>query len=468
MSVPRLRKLRRYEGEDVISGREYQRRLRQQFELLNPRPKWAQQAMEQRSRKRRHSPSAAEGSDSDVSDGDLSTQPLANLLRNNTFLTRPLKHTSNKRPKLRPEVIPIERMKDISPTQTSAITSISLHPTMPLVLSGGPSSTLHLHHLQPHPIPPDPANPVITSLHLKSTTLSAMAFSPPVSEDPTDMPKIYLSSRRRYFHVWDLTSGQIQKITRIHGHSSSQKTTEVLKPSPCGRYIALLGSSKKYGGVVNILDAHTSLWVAQATQESGKGVADFAWWGDGEGLTIIGKGGEAAEYSMSGRRVIGRWQDEGAVGVTTISMSASSRHSSSARRDSMIIGPDKYIAVGSTSGIVNIYERSQLLQPSSTVATTSYPKPLKVLDHLTTPISNIAFSPCTQLMAISSRWKRDALRLVHLPSATVYRNWPTSKTPLGRISAVTLGEYEVNDGLKRLVLLTGNEQGTLRGWEIGE
>ena len=219
---------------------------------------------------------------------------------------------------------------------------------------------------------------------------------------------------------------------------------------------------------MNILDAQTSLWIAQATQESGKGVADFVWWGDGEGLTIIGKGGEAAEYSMSERRVIGRWQDEGAVGVTTIAISDTSRQTSSSTKNSIAIGPDKYIAVGSTSGIVNIYERSQLLQASSTTTTTSYPKPLKVLDHLTTPISNIAFSPCSQLLAISSRWKRDALRLVHLPSATVYRNWPTSKTPLGRISAVTLGEYEVDAGLKRLVLLTGNEQGVLRGWEIGE
>lgn len=31
---------------------------------------------------------------------------------------------------------------------------------------------------------------------------------------------------------------------------------------------------------------------------------------------------------------------------------------------------------------------------------------------------------------MASRMKRDALRLVHVPSLSVYANWPTSRTPL--------------------------------------
>jgi len=50
-----------------------------------------------------------------------------------------------------------------------------------------------------------------------------------------------------------------------------------------------------------------------------------------------------------------------------------------------------------------------------------------------------------------------------LPTCTVYRNWPTSQTPLGRISAVALGE--VNG---ELTLIVGNEAGKIRGWEIRE
>lgn len=264
---------------------------------------------------------------------------------------------------------------------------------------------------------------------------------------------------------------------------------ETLKPSPCGGYIALLGSSKKNGGVVNILDAVTTFWIAQASVESGKGVADFCWWGDGEGMTIVGRGGEAAEYSMAERKVIGRWQDEGAVGVTTIAISGSGavdQTRSKTKGKDVHIGPDRYIAIGSTSGIVNIYARTALSaaiamasSTSNTTTTPAHPTPLKSLTNLTTPISNLAFSPDAQLLVISSRWKRDALRLVHLPSATVYRNWPTAKTPLGRVSAVAVGEVEVGGGIggkdvggggegrKKCVLFVGNEAGVMRGWEVG-
>jgi hypothetical protein len=63
---------------------------------------------------------------------------------------------------------------------------------------------------------------------------------------------------------------------------------------------------------------------------------------------------------------------------------------------------------------------------------------------------------------MGSKWKIDALRLVHLPSCTVYSNWPTGKTPLGRVSAVAFGE----DAEEGLCLVVGNDKGALRGFEI--
>jgi U3 small nucleolar RNA-associated protein 18 len=63
------------------------------------------------------------------------------------------------------------------------------------------------------------------------------------------------------------------------------------------------------------------------------------------------------------------------------------------------------------------------------------------------------------MLVIASRWKRDALRLVHLPSCSVYRNWPTDKTPLGRVASVAVSP----DGM---YLAVGNEQGMIKLWEI--
>ncbi|KKY28375.1 putative small nucleolar ribonucleoprotein complex subunit [Diplodia seriata] len=479
-SVPRLRKLRKTEDEDLINGKEYARRLRRQFERLYPTPDWAVSATRRPSKKRKmpehETLSADEGvssdDDMDVDDVDLSAQPLAKLLKDADSLTRRDTTGTAKRRKLRPEVLDIQRTKDISGMQPSAITSLSFHPTLPLLLSSGPSSTLYLHHVQP--IPPN-SNPLLTSLHIKGTPLTTTAFHP----SPSDS-RIFLSARRRYFHVWNLATGTVEKVTRVYGHQQEQRTMERFALSPNGRYMALLGSARKGGGYINILDARTLQWQSQARIESRGGIADFAWWADGNGLTIAGKNGEVSEWDAVAQRLRARWVDEGAVGTSVVALGGRSG------RDDWL-GGDRWVAVGSSSGIVNIYDRRAWL-PANRKPTDHHndpanggvpaaPSPVKVLDQLTTPISHLRFSPDGQLLAMASRWKKDALRLVHLPSCTVYRNWPTNATPLGRITAVAFGdaaavstvteEHEGRDDVgAELLLAVANEQGKIRMWEI--
>lgn len=50
--------------------------------------------------------------------------------------------------------------------------------------------------------------------------------------------------------------------------------------------------------------------------------------------------------------------------------------------------------------------------------------------------------------------------LVHLPSCTVYKNWPTSKTPLGKVTAVAWAGKETG------MVAIGNEAGNVRLFEI--
>ena len=95
-------------------------------------------------------------------------------------------------------------------------------------------------------------------------------------------------------------------------------------------------------------------------------------------------------------------------------------------------------------------------------------KALKAIGNLTTSISCIKFNHDSQLVALASTSNKDALKLVsptsplrpvflhcrrliavfslnrvdircaqvHLPSATVYSNWPTQQTPLHHVTAV--------------------------------
>jgi U3 small nucleolar RNA-associated protein 18 len=244
---------------------------------------------------------------------------------------------------------------------------------------------------------------------------------------------------------------------------------EFFSLSPNGKYMALRGSSRKGGGVINILDARTLQWATQVRVESRGGIADFAWWGDGSGLSIAGKNGEITEWSVE-EGIIARWTDEGAVGTTVIALGGKSGREG-------WLGGDRWVAIGSSSGVVNVYDRRAWSEADASTdgarkvsnsGIPKAPKPLRDLQNLTTPISHLEFTADGQVLAMASRWKNNAMRLVHLPSATVFKNWPTEKTPLGRITAVAWGrpsEEEEREG-SLAQLAVANEAGHIRMWEI--
>ena len=162
-----------------------------------------------------------------------------------------------------------------------------------------------------------------------------------------------------------------------------------------------------------------------------------------------------------------RWADEGAVGTSVLCLGG---------RSDDAVGGDRWAVVGSSSGIVNVYDRRAWSDDAGEKTRENggvppLPKPTKMLDQLTTTITHLEISQEGQLLLMASRWKRDALRLVHLPSCTVYRNWPTGSTPLGRVSAVAwgrpdvLGKNAAKEGVVS-VLFVGNESGKVRIWEV--
>lgn len=117
-SVPRLRKLRETEQDDVVGGEEYIRRLRKQYERLYPMPEWAVQATGKSKTKRRRTLDDGEseevGSDMDVDDeNDLSTQPLARLLKDADILSRNSSHSAKRR-KLQPGTVNIQKLRDVA------------------------------------------------------------------------------------------------------------------------------------------------------------------------------------------------------------------------------------------------------------------------------------------------------------------------------------------------------------------
>ncbi|KIH87242.1 U3 small nucleolar RNA-associated protein 18 [Sporothrix brasiliensis 5110] len=514
-----LRKLRRTEGEDMVNGTVYAARLRQQYLRLNPQPGWAVEAdnarlerlqlrsggkkkekrekKEKKSKKkarRRSSAAAAAGdndlsdevrnsdsdsnldaasdtsSDSDSSDDEASYEllgsalPLDALLRSTSAMASASqmlfakggKGGVDRARRLRPEVIDIQKTRDIPTPHAGPVGSLSFHPAYNVLLSSSTSCMLHLHQIAPgaHPTP----NPLLTSVRVRRTPVRRSDFLLDPSSASTDAHQIVFAGRRRFFHTWDLATGKVQTIHRVQGHALEHRSMERFRLSPAGTHMALVATDRKRGGIVNVLDVQTMQWVAQARHESVGGVADLQWWRDGSGMTILGRDGSVGEWSLEARRFVGVWRDDGSTGGTVLALGGGQVAGQTG--GPAMLGGDRWVAIGSKTGITNLYDRAQLVETNGAATTVvATPTPLRVLEQLVTPITSISFTPDGQLMAFASKHKQDALRLVHLPSATVYRNWPTSKTPLGRITAVAFSRD--ND-----FLAVGNDAGKTRLWEI--
>ena len=124
--------------------------------------------------------------------------------------------------------------------------------------------------------------------------------------------------------------------------------------------------------------------------------------------------GDVCVWDLETKLCKNRFKDEGCIKGSRISIS-----------------PDyEFIAIGSSSGIVNLYKTDSVLANQD-------PKPEKSIMNLTTSITTIEFHPSSKMLAIASKDLKDSMRLFHIPSKRVIQNWPTGKTPLGYVSAVS-------------------------------
>jgi U3 small nucleolar RNA-associated protein 18 len=121
-SHQRLRKLRVAESEDIISGKEYIRRLRRQFTQLHPVPGWVEQAT-QKQRDEDSDSDRGDGMDTDDDDEISPMQPLAKLLQGATDLTK-LEDTRGGKRRLRQEMLDIHRLKDVGRDQPVSCPSL--------------------------------------------------------------------------------------------------------------------------------------------------------------------------------------------------------------------------------------------------------------------------------------------------------------------------------------------------------
>lgn len=428
LTSDKLKKLRKTPQDSVISGKSYIIRLRSQFEKIYPRPQWIEDI-------ENNSDDEKDLSDEDKVDDEEgqvgSTTALLNILSSTE------KFINTKQLKLiAANKISITRLKDANYKRIgkSGIQTIDFHPNYPILLTGGFDKTIRIYQID------GKSNNFITSYFLKNCPIMEASFYPQLSGDDTKTSNlIYASGRRRYMNKINLSTGEIEKISRLYGHEQTQKSFEYFKISPQGKYIGLTGNN----GWCNLLNAQTGHWVYGFKIEGT--IVDFAFANDESFIMIVNSAGEVWEFALEGKitsktpnKIIRRWYDDGGVGITKLQIGGKN---------------NRWVAIGNNNGIVNIYDRS-VFAPETT-----HPKPIKTVENLITSISSLVFNPDGQLLCIASRAKRDALRLVHLPSGSVYSNWPTSGTPLGKVTSIA---FSPNNEM----LAIGNQTGKVTLWRL--
>lgn len=414
LDLVRSKGLRVATTETALSGASYVARLRSQYEKIYPRPEWAV------ARGKSEEPvrdTFAEAEEEDLLVG-TNTDGLAAILKSTTTFT---KSTTAHLP---PGRLAILRLKDanIARRARSGIHALAFHPLHPLLLTGGFDRTLRIYHID------GKVNRFVSLVHFRNMPVTSCLF---VSGE--ESTSVYASGRRKYMHRWDISSGEVEKILRMYGQDKFQPMYDYFKLSPMGTAIALRGSS----GWVNSVSATTGQFV-KGYKVDGY-VVDFAYAHDESTLIVANHSGTIWEFdlSSSSTKVTRKWADTSAVAVTRIALG----------------GPgDRWLAVGTKSGMVNLFDRLSCNGSDS-------PKPFKEISNIVTEITDLKFSPDGQILCMSSLQKKDALKLVHLPLGTVFSNWPTSGTPLGRVTVLQFSP-------DNQILAIGNDVGRITLWRL--
>ncbi|KAM3125997.1 hypothetical protein CJJ07_003835 [Candidozyma auris] len=415
----RSKKLRQSYVETALSAPAYVARLRAQFERIYPRPSWADEA----------TPKGEGDSDDEALDedddstGDVgkNIRGLAQLLSSNA------KYVKSKTALLTPTKISISRLKDanIARKAQGPVMAMSFHPSHPLLLTGGMDKTLRIFNIDGR------TNKLVSSTYFKDVPIRSCQFSP----DPTST-LVYASGRRRYMSRWDTTTEAVEKVSRMYGQEETQRSFEYFKMSPRGTFVALLGSN----GYVNLLNSRTTQ-LFRAYKVDGY-VADFEFTKDERTLIVANFAGDVWEFALNSPDVdiVNRWSDTSAVAVTKIALG----------------GPaDRWLAIGTKSGMVNLFDRTTF----NTLSRGQNPKPFRSVGNLVTQVFEAKFSPDGQILCVASKQKKDALKLVHMPSGTVFANWPTGNTPLGRVTCV---QFSPNSQM----LAIANDAGKITLWRL--
>ncbi|KAK6259346.1 hypothetical protein SCA6_013820 [Theobroma cacao] len=373
--VNRLRKLRKEEDESLISGSEYISRLRAQHTKLNPGTEWADLDSGIRN------DTIYDDELSDEEKGVVAAQGYGNVEVDDDILRTNEDLVVKSNVKLLPGLLEYSRLVDANAEEPSSgpINSVQFHRNAQLLLAAGLDRRVRFFQID------GKRNSKIQSIFLEDCPVRKASFLP-------DGSQVIIAGRRKFFYCFDLVKAKIDKIGPLVGRE--EKSLEVFEVSPDSSTIAFLGNE----GYILLVSTKTKELIG--TLKMNGTVRSLAFADDGKQLLSSGGDGQVYHWDLRTRTCFHKAVDEGCINGTALCTSPNGR----------------MFAAGSDSGIVNIYNRDEFLGGKR--------KPIKTIENLTTKVDFMKFNSDAQILAICSTMKKNSLKLIHVPSFTVYSNWP--------------------------------------------
>ncbi|XP_036609892.1 U3 small nucleolar RNA-associated protein 18 homolog [Trichosurus vulpecula] len=357
-------------GEKKLSKGKLQKRLKEEFQhAMGGTPSWAEI-----SRKKIHS-----DDESDEDEDDL-------LKRTGNFIS-----TSASLPR---GILQMKSCLNANAERPSSakISSVQFHPSAQVIMVAGLDNAVSLFQVDGE------TNPKIQSIYLEQFPVYRARFSASGEE------VLATSNLSKILYVYDMMGGNVIPVHQVRG--LKEKFVRNFEISPDGSFLLLNGSS----GYFHLLSMKTKELIG-SMKINGKAAAS-AFSSDSTKIYASSVDGEVYIWDVNTRKCLNKFTDEGCLRGLSIAVSRNGQ----------------YVACGSSSGVVNIYNQDTCLRETN-------PKPIKAIMNLVTGVTSMAFNPTTEILAIASGEANEAARLVHLPSCTVFLNFP-----MNRIKQISLAQ----------------------------
>ncbi|XP_019721920.1 U3 small nucleolar RNA-associated protein 18 homolog [Hippocampus comes] len=264
------------------------------------------------------------------------------------------------------------------------LTSVQFHPSAQVVLTAGLDCSLSLFQVD------GKTNGKIQSVHLDRFPVHKARFS--CHGDTV----IATSTRNKIFYMYDMMEGRITPVQHVRG--LQEPRVKEFCVSPAGDALLLTGTR----GYLHMVTLKTKE-VVSSMKLNGE-VVGVAMNSDGSKVFANSEDGEVYVWDVRSSRCLCRFVDHGCVASTAIATSADGR----------------YLACGSRAGVVNVYSQEACLKSAN-------PTPLKAIMNLLTPATALTFNSSAEILAIASQHEDEAAKLVHIPSMSVFSNFPVAK-----------------------------------------